>query len=93
MKTGISPIVLADAISLILEDRREDALRRIPPEAKQETISVSFERTDVCCRSLQVGYVNTRKFERTARARLSATKRSEVIIPAFGIPRLKGIEV
>ena len=32
---------LADAILLILEDRREDAMRGIPPEAQQETISVS----------------------------------------------------
>lgn len=32
---------LADAISLVLEDRREDALRGIPPEARQETIAVS----------------------------------------------------
>ena len=32
---------LGEAISLILEDRREDALRGIPAEAKQETISIS----------------------------------------------------
>jgi predicted RNase H-like HicB family nuclease len=31
---------LADAISLILEDRREDALRGVPPEAEQETVAV-----------------------------------------------------
>ncbi len=32
---------LSEAISLILEDRRKDALRGIPPEARQETISIS----------------------------------------------------
>lgn len=32
---------LADAISLILEDRREDGLRGVPPEAERETIVLS----------------------------------------------------
>ena len=32
---------LTEAISLILEDRREDAFRGIPPEATRETISLS----------------------------------------------------
>ena len=32
---------LSEAISLILEDRREDALRSIPAEARQEVISIS----------------------------------------------------
>ena len=32
---------LAEAISLILEDRREDALRGVPAEAKRETITIS----------------------------------------------------
>ena len=31
---------LADAISLILEDRREDALRGVPPEALRETVTI-----------------------------------------------------
>ena len=31
---------LADAISLILEDRREDALRGVPPEAERETVAI-----------------------------------------------------
>jgi predicted RNase H-like HicB family nuclease len=31
---------LADAITLILEDRREDALRGIPPDAIRETVIV-----------------------------------------------------
>lgn len=31
---------LADAISLILEDRREDALRGVPPDAEHETVTV-----------------------------------------------------
>ncbi|CAN5549896.1 hypothetical protein BH10PLA2_BH10PLA2_30470 [soil metagenome] len=31
---------LADAISLILEDRREDGLRGIPPDAIRETVSI-----------------------------------------------------
>ena len=31
---------LAEAIALILEDRREDALRGVPPEALQETVTV-----------------------------------------------------
>ena len=31
---------LADAIALILEDRREDALRGIPPDAERETVTV-----------------------------------------------------
>ena len=32
---------LAEAISLILEDRREDALRGVPADAKRETITIS----------------------------------------------------
>jgi len=32
---------LADAIALILEDRREDGLRGVPPEAERETIVLS----------------------------------------------------
>ena len=31
---------LADAIKLILEDRRDDALRGLPPEAIQETLTL-----------------------------------------------------
>jgi predicted RNase H-like HicB family nuclease len=31
---------LADAIALILEDRRQDALRGIPPEAEREIVTV-----------------------------------------------------
>ena len=31
---------LAEAIALILEDRREDALRGVPPGAARETITV-----------------------------------------------------
>jgi predicted RNase H-like HicB family nuclease len=31
---------LADAIALILEDRRDDGLRGVPPEAEKETITV-----------------------------------------------------
>ena len=31
---------LADAISLLLEDRRADALRGLPPDAEQETVTV-----------------------------------------------------
>ena len=31
---------LADAIRLILEDRREDALRGLPPDAEQEVLVV-----------------------------------------------------
>jgi predicted RNase H-like HicB family nuclease len=31
---------LAEAISLILEDRREECLRGVPPDAEQETITV-----------------------------------------------------
>jgi predicted RNase H-like HicB family nuclease len=31
---------LADAIALILEDRRQDALRGIPPEAELEIVKV-----------------------------------------------------
>jgi predicted RNase H-like HicB family nuclease len=33
-------VSLADAIALILEDRRQDALRGIPPEAELETVKV-----------------------------------------------------
>ena len=32
---------LASAIALILEDRRDDALRGVPPEARRETLVVS----------------------------------------------------
>ena len=32
---------LADAIALILEDRREGGLRGVPPEAERETIVLS----------------------------------------------------
>ena len=31
---------LADAIALILEDRRADGLRGVPPEAERETVTV-----------------------------------------------------
>ena len=31
---------LSEAISLILADRREDALRGVPPEAEQDTVTV-----------------------------------------------------
>lgn len=31
---------LADAISLILEDRREDGLRGVPPDAIRETVTI-----------------------------------------------------
>lgn len=31
---------LAAAISLILEDRREDGLRGVPPDAERETVTV-----------------------------------------------------
>lgn len=31
---------LAEAIALILEDRREDALRGLPPDAERETVTV-----------------------------------------------------
>ncbi len=31
---------LAEAIALILEDRREDALRGVPPDAIRETVTV-----------------------------------------------------
>lgn len=31
---------LADAISLILEDRREDGLRGVPPDAIQDVVTV-----------------------------------------------------
>jgi predicted RNase H-like HicB family nuclease len=31
---------LIDAIALILEDRREDALRGIPPGAERETVTI-----------------------------------------------------
>jgi predicted RNase H-like HicB family nuclease len=31
---------LADAISLILADRREDALRGVPPDAEKDTVTI-----------------------------------------------------
>ena len=31
---------LADAISLILADRREDGLRGLPPDAERETVTI-----------------------------------------------------
>ena len=33
---------LADAIALILEDRREDGLRGVPPDAIRETVTVDI---------------------------------------------------
>ena len=33
---------LAEAIVLVLEDRREDGMRGLPPEAEQETITVDI---------------------------------------------------
>ena len=33
---------LAEAIALILEDRREDGLRGVPPDADRETITVDI---------------------------------------------------
>ncbi len=35
-----APESLAEAIALILEDRREDGLRGVPPEADRETITI-----------------------------------------------------
>ncbi|MCH8062424.1 MAG: type II toxin-antitoxin system HicB family antitoxin [Chloroflexi bacterium] len=32
---------LAEAISLILEDRREDGLRGVPPDAIRETVTIT----------------------------------------------------
>ncbi|MBI4264583.1 MAG: type II toxin-antitoxin system HicB family antitoxin [Acidobacteria bacterium] len=32
---------LAEAIALILEDRREDGLRGVPPDAERETVTVT----------------------------------------------------
>lgn len=34
---------LSDAIILILEDRREDGLRGVPPDAERETITVEIK--------------------------------------------------
>ena len=34
---------LTDAITLLLEDRREDGLRGVPPEAERETITVVIQ--------------------------------------------------
>ena len=31
---------LAEAIALVLEDRREDGLRGVPPDAERETVTV-----------------------------------------------------
>lgn len=31
---------LAEAIALILEDRREDGLRGVPPDAERETVTI-----------------------------------------------------
>jgi predicted RNase H-like HicB family nuclease len=36
---------LADAIALILEDRRDDGLRGVPPDAERETIVVDIRDT------------------------------------------------
>ena len=33
---------LADAIALILEDRRSDGLRGVPPDAERETVTVEL---------------------------------------------------
>lgn len=33
---------LAEAIALILEDRRDDGLRGVPPDAERETITVDI---------------------------------------------------
>lgn len=33
---------LAEAIALILQDRREDGLRGVPPDAEQETVTVTI---------------------------------------------------
>jgi predicted RNase H-like HicB family nuclease len=34
---------LAEAITLILEDRRDDGLRGVPPDAERETITVHIK--------------------------------------------------
>jgi predicted RNase H-like HicB family nuclease len=38
-------VSLADAIALILEDRRDDGLRGVPPDAERETIVVDIRDT------------------------------------------------
>jgi predicted RNase H-like HicB family nuclease len=46
---------LAEAIELILEDRREDALRGVPPDAIRETVTV--KRSGAHCSSTYGGMV------------------------------------
>lgn len=41
---------LADAIALILKDRREDGLRGVPPDAERETVSI--KRSEAACCSI-----------------------------------------
>ena len=36
-------VSLAEALTLLLEDRREDGLRGVPPDAERETITVVIQ--------------------------------------------------
>lgn len=42
---------LVEAIALILDDRREDGLRGVPPDVERETVTVRGARCSVICAS------------------------------------------
>jgi predicted RNase H-like HicB family nuclease len=39
---------LAAAIAMILEDRREEGLKAVPPDAERETVTVEWSAAAVC---------------------------------------------
>src|SRR4029450_429968 len=65
---------LAAAITLILEDRREDALRGVPADAIQETVDV--EGSETFCSDIYVGMVATSS-EKDGSTPYGATQRPE----------------
>ncbi|MGH7804145.1 MAG: type II toxin-antitoxin system HicB family antitoxin [Candidatus Binatia bacterium] len=46
---------LVEAIELILEDRREDGLRGVPPDALRETVTVKGSAAPCCATSVSTG--------------------------------------
>ena len=52
---------LAEAIALILADRREDGLRGVPPEALRETVVVARSRVPYCATFVAMAALSSAK--------------------------------
>ena len=85
---------LAEAIALILEDRRQDALRGLPPEAELETVTVKSKKApcSITCAST-AAILNARVVSTLCGVTLKqgpskpclATPRSQTCLPARSV--------